>query len=44
MARDAAPWGFLWQQHDLHGVANWIERTPRTDEKVWMYEAKVVPR
>ena len=44
MVRDAVPWGFLWQQHDLHGVANLIEWTPRADEKVWMYEAKVVPR
>ena len=39
-----APWVFLWQQHDLYGVANWIEWTPRADEKVWMYEAKVVAR
>jgi ABC-type transport system substrate-binding protein len=39
-----APWVFLWQQHDLYGVANWIEWTPRADEKVWMHEAKVVPR
>ena len=38
------PWVFLWQQHDLYGVANWIDWTPRADEKVWMYEAKVVPR
>ncbi len=36
-----APWVFLWQQHDLYGVANWVEWTPRADEKVWMYEAKV---
>ena len=39
-----APWVFLWQQHDLYGVANWIEWAPRADEKVWMYEAKVVAR
>ena len=39
-----APWVFLWQQHDLYGVAPWIEWTPRADEKVWMYEAKVVAR
>jgi peptide/nickel transport system substrate-binding protein len=39
-----APWVFLWQQHDLYGVASWIEWTPRADEKVWMYEAKVVLR
>jgi len=39
-----APWVFLWQQHDLYGVASWIEWTPRADEKVWMYEAKVVAR
>ena len=39
-----APWAFLWQQHDLYGVANWVEWSPRADEKVWMYEAKGVPR
>jgi peptide/nickel transport system substrate-binding protein len=39
-----SPWVFLWQQHDLYGVANWIEWTPRADEKVWMHEAKIVPR
>ena len=44
MVRDEVPWVFLWQQHDLYGVANWIEWTPRADEKVWMYEAKVAAR
>jgi peptide/nickel transport system substrate-binding protein len=44
MVRDEVPWVFLWQQHDLYGVANWIEWSPRADEKVWMFEAKVVPR
>ena len=41
MVRDEAPWVFLWQQHDLYGVANWIEWTPRADERIWMYEAKL---
>jgi peptide/nickel transport system substrate-binding protein len=44
LLRDEAPWVFLWQQHDLYGVASHIEWTPRADEKVWMYEAKVTPR
>jgi peptide/nickel transport system substrate-binding protein len=44
LVRDEAPWVFLWQQHDLYGVANHVEWTPRADEKVWMYEAKVTPR
>jgi peptide/nickel transport system substrate-binding protein len=44
MVHAEAPWVFLWQQHDLYGVAPWIEWSPRADEKVWMYEAKVVPR
>jgi len=35
------PWVFLWQQHDLYGVANWVEWQPRADEKVWMFEAKI---
>ncbi len=38
---DEAPWVFLWQQHDLYGVASTIEWTPRADEKVWMYDAKI---
>src|SRR5436190_3641399 len=41
---DEAPWVFLWQQHDLYGVASQIEWTPRADEKVWMYDAKVVAK
>jgi peptide/nickel transport system substrate-binding protein len=41
---DEAPWVFLWQQHDLYGAAQSVEWTPRADEKVWMYEAKVVAR
>src|SRR5262249_7970055 len=38
------PWVFLWLQHDLYGVANGIDWTPRADEKVWMYEARFVAR
>jgi peptide/nickel transport system substrate-binding protein len=41
---DEAPWVFLWQQHDLYGVAQHVEWTPRADEKVWMYDAKIVAR
>ncbi len=44
LIRDEAPWVFLWQQHDLYGVTNQVEWTPRADEKVWMYDAKVTPR
>jgi peptide/nickel transport system substrate-binding protein len=44
MVRDEAPWVFLWQQHDLYGVAQHVEWTPRADEKVWMYDAKIVAR
>ena len=44
VVHDEAPWVFLWQQHDLYGVAQSIEWTPRADEKVWMYDAKVVAR
>src|SRR3989475_90742 len=44
LVRDEAPWVFLWQQHDLYGVASHVDWTPRADEKVWMYEAKVTPR
>jgi peptide/nickel transport system substrate-binding protein len=44
LVHDEAPWVFLWQQHDLYGVAQTVEWTPRADEKVWMYDAKVVAR
>jgi peptide/nickel transport system substrate-binding protein len=44
LVRDEAPWVFLWQQHDLYGVALHVEWTPRADEKVWMYDAKIVAR
>ncbi|OLB99838.1 MAG: hypothetical protein AUH30_04030 [Candidatus Rokubacteria bacterium 13_1_40CM_68_15] len=44
LVHDEAPWVFLWQQHDLYGVANTVEWTPRADEKVWMYDAKIVAR
>jgi len=44
LVHDEAPWVFLWQQHDLYGVAQTVEWTPRADEKVWMYEAKVIAR
>lgn len=44
LLRDEAPWVFLWQQHDLYGVAAHVEWSPRADEKVWMYEARIVPR
>ena len=44
LIRDEAPWVFLWQQHDLYGVASHIEWTPRADEKLWMYDAKIVAR
>jgi peptide/nickel transport system substrate-binding protein len=42
--RDEAPWVFLWQQHDLYGVASHVEWSPRADEKVWMYDARIVAR
>ena len=44
MVVNEVPWVFLWQQHDLYGVANWIDWQPRADEKVWMYEAKLAKR
>jgi peptide/nickel transport system substrate-binding protein len=42
LLHDEAPWVFLWQQHDLYGVASQVEWTPRADEKVWMYDARIV--
>jgi peptide/nickel transport system substrate-binding protein len=44
MVREEAAWVPLWQQHDIYGVAQTVEWTPRADEKVWMYDAKVVAK
>ena len=44
VVHDEAPWVFLWQQHDIYGVASHIDWSPRADEKVWMYDARVVAR
>ena len=44
MVANEVPWVFLWQQHDLYGVAKWIDWQPRADEKVWMFEAKMAKR
>ena len=44
LVHDEAPWVFLWQQHDLYGVAQSVEWTPRADEKMWMYDAKIIAR
>jgi peptide/nickel transport system substrate-binding protein len=44
MVTNEVPWVFLWQQHDLYGVANWLDWQPRADEKVWMYEAKIAKK
>ena len=44
MVANEVPWVFLWQQHDLYGVANWVDWQPRADEKVWMYEAKIAKK
>lgn len=41
LLHDEAPWVFLWQQHDLYGVATTVDWAPRADEKVWMYDARV---
>jgi peptide/nickel transport system substrate-binding protein len=38
LIHEEAPWVFLWQQHDLYGVAQTVEWTPRADEKVWLYD------
>ncbi len=34
-----AGWLFLWQQHDIYGVAENVEFTPRADEFMWMGDA-----
>jgi peptide/nickel transport system substrate-binding protein len=37
---EEAGWLFLWQQHDIYGVANHVDWQPRADEFMWMGDAK----
>ena len=37
----AAPWIFLWEQHDLYGVSDRLIWEPRADEQIYLFEAKV---
>lgn len=37
---DEAPWIFLWQQHDLWGVNQNLDWTPRADERVLGFEMR----
>lgn len=37
----AAPWIFLWEQHDLYGVSDKLIWEPRADEQIYLFEAKV---
>ncbi|MEM7735608.1 MAG: ABC transporter substrate-binding protein [Deinococcota bacterium] len=41
MLAEESPWMPLWQQHDLYGVATWLDWAPRADEKLWMWEAGI---
>src|SRR4030095_8556185 len=42
LVHDEVPWVFLWQQHDLYGVAPGIGWAAGADEEVGMHEAKAV--
>jgi peptide/nickel transport system substrate-binding protein len=35
-----AGWLFLWQQHDVYGVAEHVDWQPRADEFMWMGDAR----
>jgi peptide/nickel transport system substrate-binding protein len=35
-----AGWLFLWQQHDIYGVADHVDWQPRADEFMWMGDAR----
>jgi peptide/nickel transport system substrate-binding protein len=37
----AAPWIFLWEQHDLYGVSDKLIWEPRADEQLYLFEATV---
>lgn len=39
MVYEDAGWLFLWQQHDIYGVANEVAWEPRPDEFMWMGSA-----
>jgi len=40
MVWEDAGWLFLWQQHDIYGVSNRVDWTPRVDESLFMGDAK----
>jgi peptide/nickel transport system substrate-binding protein len=40
MAHEDAGWLFLWQQHDVYGVAEHVDWQPRADEFMWMGDAR----
>jgi peptide/nickel transport system substrate-binding protein len=37
----SAGWIFLWQQHDLYGVSNRVEFSPRADERIDVFSTKL---
>ncbi len=39
--QQAAPWIFLWEQHDLYGVSDRLAWEPRADEQLYLFEASV---
>lgn len=41
LIQEKAPWIFLWGQHDLYGVSNRLDWTPRADEQFYLFDAKI---
>jgi peptide/nickel transport system substrate-binding protein len=41
LARDDAPWIYLYDQQDVYGVAKRVQWKPRPDEFIWAYDIKV---
>lgn len=39
--QQAAPWIFLWQQHNIYGVNNRLDWKPRADEEFHFFEARL---
>lgn len=37
----AAPWIFLWQNHDIYGVSRRVDWEPRPDQNFYLFEAKI---
>ncbi len=40
---DLAPWIFMWVQHDTWGISKRVDFTPNPDQRIRLFEARVLP-